>query len=243
MRQILVIFILFCCCPPSWATWTLVHNSANTACVTSSTTCNITTTATGTGNVIIIVMNIGDTTSTIQSVSGGGTYSLCAASACHASDATVTKSLDIAYTLASTSGTTTITVTRNGGTIGWGCRALEYSFTNGPVVLDVVGVRDQSTNSASPAGVALTLSGTNDVIVQALFGSTPTAISGSYTNPATFQSNTGYGGWINTSDGTAPTWTQTAAHAVLTAIAIKETSNTQSQITGPSQLGGASQVQ
>lgn len=90
--------------------------------------------------------------------------------------------------------------------------------------MDVGGARDQSATTANPAGIGLTLTGSNDVIVQYVnYGTNATAISGTYTSPADFPGGSGVAGSINTSSGTAPTWTATSSTGALGALALKET--------------------
>jgi hypothetical protein len=218
----LALFALLLSCP-AWATWAVVQHTSNT-CTTASQTCNIAVSSTGTGNVIVIGIGIASNAEQIVSVSGGGTYTH-PATACHSADGT-TRGADCAYTLASTSGTTTITVTRTDATsFGWNASATEYSFTSGPVSLDTgtPQVRDQTTTVTGPAGVTLTLSGTNDAIYQMIEGTAPTAVTSPYSTNQNFSANLGAASSINTVSGTAPTWTQTSAKAALSAIAFTET--------------------
>lgn len=248
MRQILVIFISLCCSLPSWATWTVVQHKKSTACTTSSATCSVTMTSTGTGNVIVIGFTlVGDINEQIVSVSGGGSYTHPAG--CHATDSAGTFSSDCAYTLASTSGTTSITVTRTDATtFGWTVAATELSFTAGPVSVDTgtPQVRDQSTNTTTPAGVTLTLAGSNDAIYQIIKGTgTVSAATSPYDVNNDFLTSSGFATAINTVSGTAPTWTQSSnGKAALSAIAFTESSSaaTNSNMAGPSESAGPSVV-
>lgn len=226
MKRLFLISMLLVSVSPASATWTVVQHVSNT-CTAASATCNVAVSSTGTGNVIVIGMGIVDATEQIVSVSGGGTYTH-PATACHGSDATGPKGLDCAYTLSSTSGTTTITVTRTDATSHvWVCAATEYSFTSGPVSVDTgtPQVRDQSTSVTTPAGVTLILAGTNDAIYQMIEGATPTAVSGTYSTNQNFSGNGGFASLINTATGSVPTWTQTSSRAALSAIAFTETAS------------------
>ena len=216
---------------PSWATWTMVQHPKNTACTTSNTTCAVTMTqSTGSGNVLIAVMgdnSSADTISSITSAACTGTWTLCTTLGCHASDSTAAVAVDMAYCLNSASGQTSISITRTGGTTGWTSAVFEYSFTAGnTVAIDTGSGIDDSTSTTPQNGPALTLSGSNDLIVQTFrCGTTKhvTAVSGTYTNPADFSSNQGWAGSINTSSGTAPSWTLSgAARGAGAAIAVKE---------------------
>ena len=130
--------------------------------------------------------------------------------------------LSSAYVLSSSSGATTVTITWNNASPGGGAHATfwEYSYTPGPCALDIGGTVPDAVCSSCP-GVALSLTGTQDVILQELASDTasPSAIT-TYTNFA----NGSFTGWAdleNTSSGTAPTWTETSGHTVGIAIAFK----------------------
>jgi hypothetical protein len=83
------------------------------------------------------------------------------------------------------------------------------------------------------------LAGSNDLIVQMIWGLTPTAISSPYSTNSDFTSNGGFAAAINTTSGTAPTWTQTAATSVVSAIAFTETTGSSASfVGGPSFFGG-----
>jgi len=217
--------ILLSLSSPAWATFTLVQHVFSSACNVSSATCNVTVASTGTGHLILIGMSISNA-DFITSVSGAGTYTV--PGGCEGADST-TSSTSCAYNLSSTSGVTTITVTRTSTTTGtWRCEVLELSSTATPFVLDVVGNRDQSTNTTTPAGVTLTLSGSNDVILQTAqssTGQTSISINAPYTIETCGANRMCFAWSLNTTSGTAPTWTMASSgHAALGAIAIKETS-------------------
>lgn len=226
MKRLILLSMLLVSVSPAWATWTVVQHTS-IGCTSGSSTCNITVSSTGSGNVIVIGIGIVDAVEQIVSVSGGGTYTH-PATGCHGVDATGPKGSDCAYTLSSTSGTTTITVTRTDATThAWVAGATEYSFTSGPVSVDTgtPQVRDQSSAVTSPAGVTLTLAGSNDAIYQMIEGTTVTAISSPYSTNQNFTANGGFASAINTVSGTAPTWTQSSSKAALSAIAFTETAS------------------
>jgi hypothetical protein len=206
---------------PLGATWALVHSASNASC-SAGTTCTVTVTSTGAGNLLVGTVLVGNTGLTISSVSGGGTWTHCGT--CQMFNATA-GGTDASYTLSSTSGATSIVFTLSASNSGgaWVAAVLEYSYTAGPISFDAASTRNQSTASASQAGVALTLTGSNDVIVQtATEQSSASAISAPYTQPALFPSGDGVAGAINTASGTAPTWTATSGQAGLMGIAFKE---------------------
>lgn len=228
MRLLLLLLLSVC---PSWGTWALIQHPNTTLC-TAGTTCNLTVTSTGTGHVLIGVLLQATTTAAISSVSGGGTWVHPAS--CSASD-TNGGSVDVAYVLSSTSGTTTITVTSTKSFVSqngvW--EVGEYSFTASPAVFDACGTPASRTTGTTIAGAAISLTGTNDVIIQAIgCGQTcSTSATGGFVgatpwlSPNDFPGGDGVGGSINTSSTTAPNWAQSpTATAAVTAIAIKETS-------------------
>jgi hypothetical protein len=159
---------------PAWATWTFVNHGVNTACA-SGTTCAITVPSTGSGNLMVLSLFM-DTSvnTTISSVSGAGTWTLCPASACHVTSGAF--NTDYAYNLSNSSGVTTINVTigtTSGGTFR--VEVTEVSFTNGPISFDAAGTLIRAgacgvTPSFQCPMVALTLAGTNDVVFQSCIG-------------------------------------------------------------------------
>lgn len=222
MKRFLLLLLLLCSLP-SWATWTVVQHKISGACTASSSTCAVTVTSTGTGNVIVIGMAIASNVEAIVSVSGGGTYSHPAG--CNGTSGS-TFGTDCAYTLASTSGTTSITVTRTDATTHtWRVAATELSFTSGPVSVDSGSpqTRTQTTAVTNPAGVTLTLTGSNDAIYQMILSTTPSAITSPYSTNVDFSGPGGFAVSINTVSGTAPTWTTASSAAALSAIAFTET--------------------
>ena len=204
-------------------TFTVTQFAVNTACTATSQTCDVTVSSTGSGHVLAAgtVLNIND--GGITAVSGGGTWALCPASGCYQTDNNA-RTTDLAYCLSSTSGATTITVTRTTTTSAtWQAAVWELSFTGSSASLDTFGKRQQSTATTSPAGVTLTLTGSNDAIIQIIRtgGTTPSAISAPYN----LHAGSGGAGWaesINTVSGTAPTWTTGSGRAALSAIAFAE---------------------
>jgi hypothetical protein len=144
---------------------------------------------------------------------------------CPSCNALVTNNaIDAYYTLSSTSGNTTITATTsvtNGGEF----EIFEYSTTSGPAIYDTSGLRSQST-SAAPTNVALTLTGTNDVIVQCVqWNASITGASAPFTSPGDFPaSGNAYTGAINTTASTALPYAPTTANTgAFMGIAFKET--------------------
>lgn len=218
------------------ATISLVQSVANTTCPASGTTCAVSgvqgMVATGTGHLIQvwIFMTTAGVTNTISSVSCGGTFTVDAAT--NNSDATIGGAQEMAYALISTSGATSCTITTTNAINGGVMVFSEYSTTTSGFAFDTSSARTQTTTT-NTAGVTLTLSGSNDVVIQAVSpNGTASAISGTYTSPASFPGGWGYAGSINTASGTAPTWTISSGNDILDAEAFKEIS-----AGGPSGVG------
>lgn len=92
---------------PSSATQARVqHKVVAGSCGTS---CNLTVTSTGTGNLLVVHCYPNAAASTCTGVSGGGTWTHPAS--CAATSTTAAGATDFWYALSSTSGTTTVTVT------------------------------------------------------------------------------------------------------------------------------------
>jgi hypothetical protein len=221
-RALIAIFVLISF--PVWAgTFANIQKPCNTACPTSGTTCAVTVTSTGTGHIMVAIAfrDTAGATQTISSVSGAGTW--VHPTGANGVDATAGSS-DSAYNLSSTSGVTSITLTLSAAVATtWAACVEEYSFTASGVAFDVAGSRDQSTAAANFTGVGLTLAGGNQLIVQ--YGNdsgTCSGVSAGY-GDTVFPNNNCLADALNTSSGTAPTWTSTSGRAALGAIAFKET--------------------
>jgi hypothetical protein len=211
------------------ASWAMVQHVSNTSCARNSSTCTVTIGATGAGHVLVAAIWANwPAGSTIASVSGAGTWNLCPAGACQI---TSTNFLgDMAYNLSSTNGITSITITFGaaGCTAGgchWAAEVIEYSFTGSSASEDNANfTSDTSCTTCAGRDFSGALSGTNDVIVQlGVADNALTAITSPYTNPADFLTGGGIAGSINTTDGSAPNWTQSiAAGMAASALAISE---------------------
>lgn len=214
------------------ASFTLVQKATAT---TTSTTCAPAFSATGTGHVIVYIATTGVSSPTLNSISGGGTYTIQTATGCQGSNSGGLTSY-CGYTLSSTSGATAITGNwTNGAATILDCSAWEYSFTASSAVFDKSGTVNHNTSIASPyAGVVLTLTGSNDVIVQSIQSGSARSISGvsaaygNFVNGASALS-IAYADAENTASGAAPSWTAGGAGSSQgAAIAIAESSGVSS---------------
>jgi hypothetical protein len=201
--------------PSSSKTWTLVQHPINaTSC--NSTSCSITVSSTGSGHLgVIWIISQNGTGSSISSVSGGGTWVVPSPGTSACSNNTIGASL-CAYNLSLSSGVTSISITTNGFMFDSVIEFLEYSWTGGgSATLDTQSsTAGTGVFNTSWPGQSLTLSGSSDVIVQgiSLSDGPCSSITSPYTNPADFTASSagtgwlGIGGSINTSSGSAPTW-------------------------------------
>ncbi len=211
---------------PASASFTLVQSAVNTACGTSVTTCTITTSAVTVGNMGVVVMGVGTASITISSVSGcGGIWQH--ATAGNVSDATA-GSTDLFYALYLSSACTSVVVTFSGTVTGAQAEFVEYSHTQLGVTFDNAGNVDRSVATTSPAGPSIgevnSITGYASLTVQYIkTAGTVSAISGSFTNPADFNTTLGVAGWIAATNGTGPTWTTTNARAAVGGAAFRET--------------------
>jgi hypothetical protein len=218
-RRFLPILALLCFALPVKATWTLVQHP-NAPCASSP--CAITVNSTGMGHIGIVGLMSYKSAVHISSVSGGGNWVHPSGCSAQTSDGTST---DLAYLWNETNGTTLISVTFSGKPGQGQIEYAEYSTTAPSTWFDGCGTNVINSDGTLPAGPSLTLSGSNDVIVEAAVcgGNNLNAITSPYTNPDDFPNSFGFAGAINQSTGAAPTWTcGTYRTAAVSAIAIKE---------------------
>jgi hypothetical protein len=202
------------------ATWTLVQAWKSTTCGTTTSTCTQTLTAAATaGNLLVVIgtLNLNDPIATVVD-SGSSTYVM--PSGCAVLEPTAPLYIMCAYTLNVVGGVTTVTITRSTTTSSaWYLRTAEYHST-ATESFDVAGATVASTATTAPVGPALTLTGTNDLVIHAIRTATPSAISGGYTFTSFTQGATGY--LLNVSSAPTPTWTTTSAKAAMNAFSFKE---------------------
>ena len=155
-------------------------------------------------------------------ISGGGSYQRC--TACTGSNASAGSS-DIAFTLNSASGATSIVVNYS-TTINPLVEMVEYSFSGSSVSYDF-GNNVDNTTSTTRTGVSLSsLTGSNDILYQ-IIAVNPAVIVSAITSPYTSVTDVGAGygfaAAANSTNGSAPTWTFNGnSQASGSAIAIAE---------------------
>lgn len=208
---------------PKHHTFTLIQKKSNDACPTS-TTCTVTAlTAVGTNHVLVGYAWPSTTQTLTASASGAGTWIHSTSPSCAAS--TLGFGVDAVYILSTTSAapTTISFVLSASSTSGWHVEVREYSFTGSSTQFDTC-ASASDTLCTTCAGVALTLSGANDVIVQAY---NPAVTCSAITAPYGNLNTDGSGGVcsadsLNTTSGTAPNWTTVSGAGEKSGIAIKE---------------------
>lgn len=183
-------------------------NTVNAADPSTSTT--ITITATGAGRLILVIKQGGQGASRpITSITGSSETWVDAGNDVDSAG----NNLDYQYVLSSVGADTSYTVnyaSETGGAVA--ITVMEFAYTSGPIAFDTQDRINDTATDENPPGLALTLTGTNDVLVQVICMQTdPTAISGAYAanyDRPRFGYATGYA--LNQASASAPTWTALA---------------------------------
>lgn len=219
MRRLLLIGLVVFSTIPSEATWTFVQAPENT---TGGATCAVTTSATGSGNVLVAIGEFGALATMNSSPTNGCSSAWIHCTTCSASNSNLANATDLWYCLNSASGVTSITL--NGSTTFDWCTVREYSTNNGPPLFDVGNNRSQMSAVTSAVGVSLTArKGLNDLLVQA-YGPNANILSidSGYGNLKTAVTLRGVADLLNTTNGAAPTWSTDSGQGSLMGIAFKE---------------------
>lgn len=196
----------------SGITWTIPHDTVNTGCTLPTSSCSITIPSTTAGNAGILFM-LASSNITISSITGatftacrtvGGNINTCAAfqSGSGANDAS--------YILSLPGGVTSLTVNLSGTESAFlSIEFVEIHRSTGTATLDASGAVTNTTCTLC-SGVALTLSGTNEINVQTFaidhnFGSP--IINAPFTAGSAAGTSMGY--VLNALNGMTPQWNQT----------------------------------
>jgi hypothetical protein len=185
------------------------------SCATTFPSCTIS--ATGTGHLIVVGIQIGggvSTAITINSVADNAGNVYREAGAARSIDATAGSVVDIWYAQNSNAGATTVTITpsttvTNGGALIW-----EFSGANSSAPLDQTAVLNSQASSATPSGAGITTTVANEVVVSlAAVGGNVTGIASgnSFVSDSSLKGN-GWAHLITTSAGTfAAQWNESPA--------------------------------
>lgn len=185
-RFLLIIAFALMLCGYSSATMTRVQHKTKTACGTS---CAVTVTSTGTGNLLVAGCFAPTTTTSkgCTAVSGGGTW--VHPTGCVATSSTAIGLTDFWYSLSSTSGATTVTVTfgNANGTANevWveeiSSTATPFTFGACAVLSNQAATSSPSIPTISPSGVANAMFGV--VFTQSTINAGSAASGTGWTNP------------------------------------------------------------
>lgn len=188
-------------------------------CSTSGTTCSVTVSSVGAGHSLIAFSMYGHTGQVTLSSVNGETWTSCPTCAGGQSGNGFT---DAKYVLSATGGETSFTCTADITPTGYNsCGIVELSWS-GSSVTYADSNKASDTSCTSCAGIALTVSGTNAIFQMGIPAQSLTAISSPYSTNAQFYSGSGEAVSLNTSSGTAPTWTGSPSGTVsVAAIALK----------------------
>ena len=194
----------------SGQSFTLVQLASSSGCG-STTTCSVTASL-GAGHILFIGASTNTPGIKISSINVGGTY--VPGWLTNGIDYASTAYLDGGYVYPTTSTAGPIVVTFSGSTGGAHVDIAEVSFSGGTPSLDALNSYLNTSASNSVSGVGLNLTGSTDVVFQwAVTNTQLTAITSPYSTHAVFPNDeTGQGAAIslNTTSGTAPTWTSAA---------------------------------
>lgn len=204
-----------------------VNFTGTPAGIICSPSCSVSIPSTGSGHLLYI--EAGDiVNSHIASISGGGTWVFPSGSNSCAITLSPNQALSCGYVLSSTAGTASLNITMSGsGSVSFAI--WEISTASGSFVPDTQGsATNLGSVTLSPSGVALTLSGTNDVIFQSIFApggtSSVTLYPLGYQNglgQQFFNNQAGHAALLNTTDGTAPQWATENIVTTVTGVAFK----------------------
>lgn len=227
--------------PATPSLWTAHNTQSGTpiylssACAAGTSTCSQTGVTITSGHLYIvgIINSSGGNLSGATFGGGGGSLDYCAGCSntftnCYSNDVVSDFTGDCGYTIAGTTATGTMVVTRSNTSAAWRWWYVDITRNTGSPTLDVAAARDQFSNAVNPVGVTLTgYTGTNDVVVQTISTGTvstgcttpnvPFTWIGSYTEQQ--QGNTGVAVLPGTgSIGTPPTWCIVSNKAAVNAI-------------------------
>jgi hypothetical protein len=177
MNRLITILLFLITAKASFATWAqvqAVHNYCGTV-----TTCTMTIPAPTAGDLLALTAMYNGSSVTISSVSGDGAW--VHPSGCQAS-ASGYQAVDWAYNLSATSGTN-ITITFSASAQYTDVFYFEYSGT-APVTYDTCGVVNGGTSYINPPAGSITTTGSNDLALAGVYGTSSIISSSSSVTPA-----------------------------------------------------------
>lgn len=150
-------------------TWSLI-NVTETTCAVPGTSCVSTVPTTVANDGLVVHVFITGVNTTISSVTGDGSWSLCAASGCKLYNATIGGAMDSAYLAVATGGATSITVNVGSSATSMIVDVVQFRKRGGTATFDAVGIQNDTMACSSCTAAAITLTGSNDFISMASFG-------------------------------------------------------------------------
>ena len=197
-------------------TWTLVRHTLVIAPCNNSTSCTAAVSAIGSGNLLVLV-EVGSSASAYINGgfgSTGGTWVHPGGSSAGACNVQGVVGSDCIYVLHTTSCSSSCNIpfTTSGYFSFDSADIFEYTPSTGTATFDTANT-SSGTFNATPPGVALTISGTSDLVIQNIAAQDHycTAISSPYTSATDFtvspNGQAGYAAAVNLSSVSAPTWT------------------------------------
>jgi hypothetical protein len=215
--------------------WTVINHTEidlPTAC-NSSASCTFSFPAIGSGHfLVVVVLTSGSAYTPYSSITGGGgTWVNCTACYSTATNGSFDESSIIVYNFRPSAGTSSLGITLSAVGGGWAGEVIEGAWSGTTVAYDAgasVTSAQGCTGTACP-GLSLSLSGSNDFIIQANqpFAHSLTAISGGAGYSAFADLEASYGGAvagaIGTTNGAAPSFTDSGSGDSVTpsALALK----------------------
>jgi hypothetical protein len=205
---------------PAWTVINHTPDSLPSAC-NNSATCTVTFPAIGAGHFLaVVIMTSGSNEPAYSGITGGGgTWNNCTACFSTATAEGFSESDIIAYNLDPSAGTDSLQLALSEAAGGWAIEVIEGAWSGTTVAYDAgnsVNAAQACSGTTCP-GLSVSISGSNDFIIQANqpFQHTITAISGGagYTAFQDFLSSYGGGvaGATGTTNGAAPSWTDSAS--------------------------------
>lgn len=209
------------------ATVTLVGTPSQYHCTGGGTTCLFTPNQNVTAGHAMVFL--GDSASAgvpMSSISQGGTLVAGSTSGLNSTGCSTTVAghgltgTHCGWVLSSSGTSGSITITFAFSDTSFSGVMAEYACSGGTVSHDVDGNVDSATNTTPFAGVGLTLTGTNDFVLQYADGAVndPTSIT-TYSGFIGTTHGPGWANLLNTTSGTAPNWTSAGNSSGNTGIA------------------------
>ena len=151
----------------SSTTITRVAVSRNSADVSCTPSCSVTVASTGAGHLLVLVyLAYEHYNAHLSSVSNGGTWVV--PSGCYAQNTSQSAAGDIAYSLSSSSGTTSLSITLSANNAA--SQFAMYEYSGGTFSLDgACGKLDNQAAAAHQLSPSMTTTASNDVIVTGLY--------------------------------------------------------------------------